>query len=358
MHQPQLGRRKGVNQSGRKPGRKVPLPVFDQDSAGVLYGGLISGDAANLAGGLGKTAERKHLARVLPPWSATSIQITQTNALILIAFERSEPMIKAKRSSLRTSSGAAFLLFALGSFSTPLSAKGQTGTLHLTITDATTGEPVPARVGIQGVDGAYHVAKDALLVGGDCDMSDQGAGYVDLASTLAGFSDRIDNPYTKSTQFYSNGKSVVQLPTGPVTITVFRGPEYKVSVNTVEIQAAETVQHTIELTRWINMPQKGWYSADDHLHIPRPVTELNPYISKMMQAEDIHVANLLQMGKVKNFTIALQHAHGPDSYYQEGNYILAAGQENPRTHFLGHTITLGAATALHNPEKYLIYRLL
>ncbi len=64
------------------------------------------------------------------------------------------------------------------------------------------------------------------------------------------------------------------------------------------------------------------------------------------------------MGKVKNFTIAPQHAHGPDSYYQEGNYILAAGQENPRTHFLGHTITLGAHTALHNPEKYLIYRLI
>ena len=77
----------------------------------------------------------------------------------------------------------------------------------------------------------------------------------------------------------------------------------------------------------------------------------------MLQAEDLHVGNLLQMGKVRNFTISPQHAHGPDSYYQEGNYILATGQENPRTHFLGHTITLGARTAINNTEKYLIYRL-
>jgi hypothetical protein len=64
------------------------------------------------------------------------------------------------------------------------------------------------------------------------------------------------------------------------------------------------------------------------------------------------------MGKVENFSIAPQYAHGPDSYYQEGNYILAAGQENPRTHFLGHTITLGAEKTHFNADQYLIYRLI
>ena len=230
--------------------------------------------------------------------------------------------------------------------------------LRLTITDAATGEMVPARVEIVGKNGGYHVAEDALLVGGDCDMSDQGAGYVDLRSTLAGFTDRIDNPYAKSTQFYSDGKSSIRLPTGTATISIFKGPEFNVPVEKVDIQADKNVEHNIQLKRWINMPGNGWFSADDHLHIPRPVPDLNPYILKMMQAEGINVANLLQMGKVRNFTIAPQHAHGPDSYYQKGQFILAAGQENPRTHFLGHTITLGADTALHDPERYLIYRLL
>jgi hypothetical protein len=183
---------------------------------------------------------------------------------------------------------------------------------------------------------------------------------VDQAAALPSFSDRvrIENPYTMSTQFYSIGTSRVELPVGPATIKVYRGPEYKVAVETVAIESDATVEHRIALSRWADMPTRGWYSADDHLHIARPVAEVNAGVSQMMQAEDIHVANLLQMGKIGNFAIAQQYAHGPESHYQEGNYILAAGQENPRTHFLGHVITLGAATTHHNPGKYLIYRLL
>jgi hypothetical protein len=260
--------------------------------------------------------------------------------------------------STRTSSIAAVLLFGLCSFSHALLAVDQAGKLQLTIVDSETGQPVPARVEIQGADGTYHVAEDALLVGGDCDMSDQGAGYVDLASTLAGFTNSIDNPYTQSTQFYSDGTSSISLPPGRAAIKVFKGSEYRGAAEQLEIGSRESAQHTIVLRRWINMPDAGWYSADGHLHIPRPVKELNPYILKMMQAEDIHVANLLQMGKVRNPNIAPQHAHGAAGQHQQGIYVLAAGQENPRTHFLGHTISLGADTVHHNPDKYLIYRLL
>jgi hypothetical protein len=247
---------------------------------------------------------------------------------------------------------------AFAALSAPAFAAEPTATLRLTIKDAATGEAVPARVEVRGADGSYHVARDALRVGGDCDMSDRGAGFVDLESTLAGFSDRIHNPYAMSTQFYSGGTSSLQLPAGNATVRVFKGPEYRVPVASVDIPTSGITEHEISLERWADMPKQGWYSADDHLHIPRPAVELNPYISKMMQAEDIHVGNLLQMGKVKNIAIATQHAHGPDGLYREGDYILAAGQENPRTHFLGHTITLGAPAFTYDPDKYLIYRLI
>ncbi len=231
----------------------------------------------------------------------------------------------------------------------------QSSILSLEVKDKATGQITPARIEVYDDKGKFFVANDALLVGGDCDMSDEGSGLIDLQTTLASFSDRIVNPYTATTQFYSVGNTTLSLPDGVYTIRVFKGPEYNIFQDTVSINGSSQ-SISIELTRWINMPEKGWYGADDHLHIPRPVEELNPYISKMMQAEDIHIANLLQMGKLANFTIANQHAYGPEGYYQEGNYILAAGQENPRTHFLGHTITLGAKKEINNPEKYLIYR--
>ena len=237
------------------------------------------------------------------------------------------------------------------------SVSARTGTVELRILDGTNGEMVPARVEIRGSGGVYHVAEDALLVGGDCDTSDEGSGYTDLESTLAGFSRQIDNPYTRSIQFYSDGSSRVRLPVGTAAVRVFKGPEYKLHVSHVKIDAGETSRHEITLSRWINMPARGWYGSDDHLHIPRPVRELDPHISKIMQAEDIHVANLLQMGKVLNPGIAPQHSQGDEGHYQEKGYILAAGTENPRSHFMGHAITLGARTALHFPEKYLIYRL-
>lgn len=269
-------------------------------------------------------------------------------------------MITAQRFSICNSASTVVLLLVTASCPNPLFAQELSGTLRLTINDANTGQPVPARVEIQGADGAYHVAEDALPASGDCGMSDPGSGPVDRAASLEKFFDRvrISNPYTGTTQFYSTGRSSIRLPAGAATIRVFKGPEYKVSVEKIEIPAGAMVEHQIGLTRWIDMPQKGWYSADDHLHIPRPTPESNPGLSKLLQAEDINVGNLLQMGKVTNFAIASQYAHGPGGLYQEGNYILAAGQENPRTHFLGHTITLGAATAHFSREKYLIYRLL
>jgi hypothetical protein len=233
----------------------------------------------------------------------------------------------------------------------------QSGTLNLTIVEEITNQIVPARVEIRDAQGLFYIAEDALLVGGDCDMSDQGAGLIDLETTLKAFSNSIENPYTNSTQFYSVGKSLVNLPAGEAYIRIFKGPEYYVFRDTLRIASDKATSLTASLSRWINMPGKNWYSSDDHLHIPRPVKELDPYISKMMQAEDIHVANLLQMGKHANTEIALQHAHGPGGLYQQGNYILAAGQENPRTHFLGHTITLGAREFINNTGKYLIYRL-
>jgi hypothetical protein len=239
-----------------------------------------------------------------------------------------------------------------------IAAAASTGSLQISIVDAASGALTPARVEVRDAEGNYHVAADAMRFGGDCDMSDAGAGLTDLRSALNAFAVSLHNPYSNSTQFYSEGTASLSLPAGTATVTVSKGPEYRWALLQVDIVAGVTVQKNIEVERWVNMPAAGWYSGDDHVHIQRPDPALNPLISKMMQAEDLHVANLLQMGKVRNFEIAPQYTFGPGSYYQQGNYILATGQETPRTHFLGHTITLGAPKPLFDAENYLIYRLI
>ena len=235
------------------------------------------------------------------------------------------------------------------------------GRLTLKIVDAKTEIETSARLEVIDSHGNYYVAGDALLAGGDCNLSNAlGDRDYDLKASLSKLRKKIFNRYTDSTQFYSTGESTVKniLGNTTVTIKVFKGPEFEVEVADVFIPEGGVVNKTIVLKRWADMPEKGWYSSDDHLHIARSVKELNPFVSRLMQAEDIHVGNLLQMGKADYVSIAPQYAYGVEGLYQEHQHILASGQENPRTHILGHAITLGANEFLHLPEHYIIYRLL
>jgi len=215
---------------------------------------------------------------------------------------------------------------------------------------------VPSRVELKDSLNNYYIAEDALHYGGDCSNSEDPTKLVDLETTLGSFRKVIQNPYTRTTQFYSTGESIIMLRPGTYYLNIQKGLEFKVFRDTFTLHSNENLIYEAHLKRWINMPEKGWYGADDHLHIPRPVKEIDPYILQLTQAEDIHVANLLQIGKAVIFEHSPQYSFGSDAHYQKGNFIIASGQENPRTHFLGHAISLGANKPIHNPEKYLIYR--
>jgi len=230
------------------------------------------------------------------------------------------------------------------------------GTLELTVMDEVSGRPTPARVELLDAEGHGYVAQDALPIDGDCVDRVIPADYT-VERAIAVMSKEFVNPYTKTVQFYSVGNSVVSLPPGDYQLKVRKGPEYHLQERQVHVGEGETLKLTVKMARWINMPEQGWCSADGHLHIARPVKELNQFISKWMQAEDIHVANLLQWGVVKRFHNALQYAFGEDGLYREGDYILATGQENPRTHFRGHAIILGGKSPINFPEAYVIFQL-
>jgi hypothetical protein len=229
------------------------------------------------------------------------------------------------------------------------------GTLELRIIDGASNEPTPARVELLDASGKAWIAGDALLVGpGYADRTIPWEGGIERAKSL--LSQQIENPFTRTTQFYSDGSSTVALPAGTYRLRAYKGIEFKLGVREFAIRDGETIALEIPMERWADMPAKGWFSSDDHLHISRPVEELNPILSKWMQAEDINIANLLQFGTYQAFTAAPQYEHGPDGVYREGDYLLVSGQENPRGDFLGHGIILGAHSPIHFPDEYLLFR--
>jgi putative intracellular protease/amidase len=231
-----------------------------------------------------------------------------------------------------------------------------TVTVQLVTIDGSTGHPTPARIEVRGENGKYEIASDAMHVGVALHDDAQPLTIADPAQYISTLRQRFRNYYSQSDQFYSSGQCTLQLIPGAYEVKAFKGIEYVPVSQRIQVEAGSDQTLELRVRRWINMPEEGWYSADDHLHIPRPVPELNDHLLKWMEAEDLHVANLLQWGHSHHVNNAFQYAHGKPGVYQSGNYILASGQEAPRTPILGHTIMLGTAKPIHLPDRYLLYR--
>ncbi|MCE5309852.1 MAG: hypothetical protein LLG20_19630, partial [Acidobacteriales bacterium] len=170
------------------------------------------------------------------------------------------------------------------------------GSLELVILDGIGGRPTPARIELLDREQNGQVADDASPANGDC-LDRAEAARMTLAEAVGKLTKTLKNPYTRRTEFYSTGNSTFSsLPPGAYRLTIHKGPEYYVEEREVRISPGERTRIVVELARWIDLPRQGWYSSDDHLHIARPVEGLNPILSKWMQAEDVHVANLLQWG--------------------------------------------------------------
>jgi len=233
------------------------------------------------------------------------------------------------------------------------------GALKVALIDEATGRPVPARVELLDAAGNAYIADDAMRVGTPSILVDReslGAWRATRGEVLAVMSQKVVNNYTRTEQFYSGGRFQLPLPAGKYKLRVFKGLEYRIASREIEIRADESLELKLPLVRWINLQEQGWYSSDAHIHVARPVEQINPEISRWMQAEDIHVANILQWGNSHHFNNTWQYAHGRESIYHEGDYWLATGQENPRSHILGHTLTFGARAPIHFPDNYLVYR--
>ncbi len=242
------------------------------------------------------------------------------------------------------------VLLGLGVTACSEDPPGPTGDapLRIRVVDASTGEPIPARVEVRSATGEFAVPPTALLVTLECALAPP-SDWPESVGTRV-----LDNPHTGTPQFYMNGEIEVGVAPGPHEIRVERGIEWKLGHASVEV-GDEGASVEVRLERWANEPARGWWGADDHIHLTRRSGEDNDRISAWMQAEDLHVANLLQMGTMQQHDVTPQPAFGPDGVVRSGNHLLVPGQEHPRTHFLGHTITLGANERIDSRDTYIHY---
>ncbi len=155
--------------------------------------------------------------------------------------------------------------------------------------------------------------------------------------------------------FYVDGNYLARAPEGSYDLLVYKGPEYRIVHQKIKIKAGEVSRINIKLKRWINMPAKGWYSGDDHIHIARPDPSRNKRILAYTEAEDIHVANLLQVTNIGSNESYPQYAFGRAGHFVDTDHALVSGQESPRTSHRGHTIGLNTTRLVWTEKDYFLY---
>lgn len=201
------------------------------------------------------------------------------------------------------------------------------------------GAVAPVRVSVRGADGQYVAPHEAIVIPSWA-MS---FAYWHEESTLREverYNRDPRDPYSlEGERFaYVPGRFQVDVPPGEAVLRVYHGTEYVPAVRTVSVEAGQTRELTVELSRWTPAPE-GWYTGDMHLHAAR-TPQRDPLIFLMMQAEDVHVLFpqlLMTDGVVDDFR---QPALGEAGAAHHGRHALYSGEEY-RNGELGHYTMLG-----------------
>jgi hypothetical protein len=137
---------------------------------------------------------------------------------------------------------------------------------------------------------------------------------------------------------YISGETSIDLPLGKVYIEISKGFEIRPLRTVLEIRP-ETETLAIELDRVLKWRERGWVTADTHVHFLSPMSALLEGA-----AEGVNVVNLLasQWGELMT-NVGDFDGHntwGTRENGGEGEYLVRVGTEN-RQHVLGHISLLG-----------------
>jgi hypothetical protein len=161
-------------------------------------------------------------------------------------------------------------------------------------------------------------------------------------------------PYWKEPVTYlTSGDFFIDLPAGKWRIAASHGTEFVPMLQEVDVVDQRELEVTLPLKRWIDLPARGWWSGDVHVHHPSLDPAHREFLMQYALAEDVHVVNLLEMGHHKG-TDFVQAGFGRKFREQRGDFALVSGQEDPRSTF-GHIIGLNLQSMVRDISTYDFY---
>jgi len=165
-------------------------------------------------------------------------------------------------------------------------------------------------------------------------------------------------PYWSEPAMYqTSGDFTIDLAPGKWRISLEHGNEYiPISEEFILSSKEKELTKTFILKRWIDLPKRGWYSGDIHVHHPTNKPEFKDFLLEYAKAEDVHMVNVLQMGDDHRIDFK-QEGFGEKFRTMRGDICLVSGQEDPRSTY-GHIIGLNISQHARDTSKYNYYDLI
>jgi hypothetical protein len=199
--------------------------------------------------------------------------------------------------------------------------KQPVGRVRLAVVDAATGRPVPARVSVSGADGRHFAPDDAWR-------------HADEAFV------RAEAPFEHG-YFHTDGSDTLTVPAGKVTVLAWRGPEYQVARFQGLAAPGATLPVPLALRRLADMPARGYWGGDLHVHMNYGGHYRNTpeRLAFQGRAEGLHLIENLVVNKEQRIPDIAAFRTTPDPV-STARFLLVHGQEF-HTSFWGHTALLG-----------------
>jgi hypothetical protein len=186
-----------------------------------------------------------------------------------------------------------------------------------------TSKPVVVKLHVHGESGEYLAPEDRHRIPNNAWFSDYSVDYIHNGLHIC---------------TYVAGETQLKLPLGRVYIEISKGFEIKPVRKTVTIaEDTETVE--IEIEKVLSWREKGWVSADTHVHFLSPNSALLEG-----SGEGVNIVNLLASQWGELFTnigdFDGKTTFGSVEQGGDGEYLVRVGTEN-RQHVMGHISLLG-----------------
>jgi hypothetical protein len=209
--------------------------------------------------------------------------------------------------------------------------RAATQRVNLRVIERGSNKQVPVKLHVHGEWGEYLTSNNRHRIPNPAWFEDYSVDFVHGGA----WDGSSDNPHYCT---YIPGETQIDLPPGKVYIEVSKGFEIRPVRRVFEVMPDQD-EIVIEVEKVLPWREKGWVTADTHVHFLSPMTALLEG-----SAEGVNVINLLAsqwgelMTNVGDFdgltTWGSKEAGG------DGEYLVRVGTEN-RQHVLGHISLLG-----------------